>query len=57
MHLGGYDHVVAGEAAGYECVTSSSNPPAEIEWKVEGHTGEDATDLLQVDRQDENTKK
>ena len=55
MHLGGYDHVVAGEAAGYECVTSSSNPPAEIEWRVEGHTGEDATHLLQVQRHDVNT--
>ena len=52
MHLGGYDHVVAGEAAGYECVTSSSNPPAEIVWQVAGHKGEDATHLLQVGRQD-----
>ena len=48
MHIGGPDHMLAGEAGGYECVSSSSNPPAEIRWMVTDHQGEDVADMLQV---------
>ena len=40
--------MLAGKAGGYECVSSSSNPPAEIQWQVTDHQGKDAAHLLQV---------
>ena len=48
MHLGGPDHVVAELAGGYECVSSSSNPPAEIVWQVRDSKGGDQSHLIQV---------
>ena len=48
VHIGGPDLMLAGQAGGYECVSSSSNPPAEIRWQVTDHQGEDAAHLIQV---------
>jgi len=48
VHIGGPDFLNAEQAGGYECASSSSNPPAEISWHVSDHNGDDAANLLQV---------
>ena len=48
MSVGGPEYLIVGEVGGYECVTSSSNPPSQIYWEVTDHKGEDAMNTVQV---------
>ena len=51
VDIGGPDHLSVGETGGFECVSSPSNPPTQLEWKVTNNVGEDLSNLLKVEIQ------
>ena len=57
IDIGGPDHILPGESGVFECVSSPSNPPTELQWKVTDNFGEDLTNVLQVIDANKNNKR
>jgi len=45
--IGGANTLVQGQASGFSCVSSASNPPADIEWEVQDANGDKLSGVLQ----------
>jgi len=47
VSIGGANTLVQGQASGFSCVSSSSNPPSDIVWQVEDAMGNKLSSVLQ----------
>ena len=49
MYITAPDYLLHGQAGVFQCKSGSSNPPAEIEWRVRSVGGDDEEQSVEVD--------